>query len=117
MSNTSVKNEHKLFSSPIVAVAATTTIANVGVSSQVHYIGARYYTSSAGTTTVTPGAGTVAVAGLDEATNQWTDSAGTLACTDVTDKETITANVTSIRGVPTGITTATHWQLFSSSNV
>jgi hypothetical protein len=117
MSNTSVKNQHKMFNSDIVTVATTAVIENMGTAAQTHYIGARYYSDSAGTPVV-PGAGTITIEGLDEATNQWTDTASTLLCTDITDKETITANVLSIRGVPTvAITTATHWQLFSSSNI
>lgn len=111
-----IEQQHKLFTSPIVTVATNTVISNIQDDLENHYIGARYYSDAVGTPVV-PGAGTILVQGLDEATNQWTNTASTLACTDVTDKESITANVTSIRGVPTGITTATHWQLFSSSNL
>lgn len=111
-----IEQQHKLFDSPIVTVATTTVISNIQDDLETHYIGARYYQDAAGTL-ITPGAGTVQIQGLDEATNQWTDTAGTLTCTDVTDKQTVAGNVTSFRGVPTGINTATHWQLFSSSNL
>ena len=116
MGRNNIDQQHALLDSPIDVVANTLVIPNVEVNLEKHYIGVRYYSDAVGTP-VTPGAGTVAIQALDEVTNQWTASASTLTCTDVTDKETITANVTSIRAVPTGITTATHWQLFSSSNL
>jgi hypothetical protein len=117
MGSYSIDQQHGLFKSIISTVATTLTITGVEKATETHYIGVRYYTSSAGTTPATPGAGTVVIEVLDEATNQWTATASGLTSTDVTDKQTHTGNVTGVRAVPTGITTATHWQLFSSSNL
>lgn len=116
MGRNTIAQQHGLYDSAIDVVGNTLTITNIDSNMENHYIGVRYYSDAAGTP-VTPGAGTVAIEGLDEATNQWTATAGTLDCTDVTDKESIQGNVTGIRAVPTGITTATHWQLFVSANL
>jgi hypothetical protein len=81
-----------------------------------HYIGVRYYSDAIGTP-VTPTAGTVVLKVVDEATNQLTATTAGLTATDITDKQTYTGNITSMQAIPTGILTATHWQLFSSSNL
>jgi len=116
MGRNTIDQQHALYDSPIDVVANTLVIPKIDKNLEKHYIGVRYYSAADGTP-VTPTGGTVAIQALDEVTNQWTASASTLTCTDVTDKETISANVTSIRAVPTSILTATHWQLFSSSNL
>lgn len=117
MGSYSIDQQHGLFKSIISTVATTLTISGVEKAAETHYIGVRYYTSSTGATTVTPGAGTVVIEVLDEATNEWTATAAGLTSTDVTDKQNHTGNATGVRAIPTGITTATHWQLFSSSNL
>ena len=108
--------EHNLYSSGIDVVANTLVITNILRDLENHYIGVRYYSDAIGTPVV-PGAGTVVIEGLDEATAQWTPTQAPLVSTDVLDKESINGNITGLRAVPTGITTATHWQLFSSSNL
>ena len=116
MGRNSTDLQHKLYDSVIATVATTLTITNISDDLENHYVGVRYYSDSAGTP-ATPGAGTVVIEALDEATNQWTPTAAGLTSTDVTDKQSLVGNVTGVRAVPTGITTATHWQLFSSSNL
>lgn len=107
---------HKLYSSAIVTVA-TDIIQVVSPIFTDYQVGVRYYSDAAGTP-VTPGAGTVAIQRLDEATNQLTAVTGSpLTGTDVTDKVVESANSLQIKAVTTGITTATHYQLFISANV
>lgn len=107
----------QLYKSDIVTVATTATITGMSPVSVNHFAGCRYYSDAVGTP-VTPGAGTVAIQGLDQTTNQYTDFTATpLTCTDVTDKATAAANITEVKATPAGITTATHYQLFVSSNV
>lgn len=111
-------SQHKLYDSTIETVATTITDASLLDDLETHYIGMRYYADDAGAVTATPGAGTVAIQVLDEATNQWTAVTGSpVDATDVTDKVTHTGNITGVRAIPTGVTTATHMQLFSSSNL
>jgi len=116
MARNSIDQQHALYDSVIATVATTLTITGVEENLENHYIGVRYYSDAAGTP-VTPTAGTVVIKVLDEATNQLTATAAGLTATDVTDKQTYTGNITSVQAVPTGILTATHWQLFSSSNL
>ena len=116
MGNNIIDQSHALYSSTIETVATTLNITGIDANLENHFIACRYYSDAAGTPVV-PGAGTVVITGLDEATNQQTLTAAGLDCTDVTDKESINGNITGARAVPTGITTATHWQLFSSSNL
>lgn len=118
MGRLTIENQHKLISSSIVAVAATATVTKISGNFENLYIGMRYYADSLGAATATPGAGTVVVEVLDEATNQWTAVTGSpLAGTDVLDKGTYTGNATQVRAVPTGLTVATHMQLFVSANI
>ena len=80
--------------------------------------GCRYYSDAGGTTTIIPSAGTVAIQGKDATTDQFTDMSGTpLTANDITDRVSATANLTEVRATPTTITTATHYQLFVTSNV
>jgi hypothetical protein len=116
MARNTIDQQHALYDSVIATVATTLTITGVEENLETHYIGVRYYSDAVGTP-VTPGAGTVVIEALDEATNQWTATAAGLTSTDVTDKQSYLGNVIGVRAVPTGITTATHWQLFSSSNL
>ncbi|MEE8599096.1 MAG: hypothetical protein V3S69_06255 [Dehalococcoidales bacterium] len=116
MSRNTIGQQHALYDSVIATVATTLTITGVEENMENHYIGVRYYSDAAGTP-VTPTAGTVVIAVLDEATNQWTATAAGLTSTDVTDKQSHAGNVIGVRATPTGILTATHWQLFSSSNL
>ena len=117
MGNNIIDQSHALYESTIETVATTLNITGVDGNLENHFISVRYYADAAGAATATPGAGTVVITGLDEASNQQTLTAAGLDCTDVTDKESINGNITGVRAVPTGITTATHWQLFSSSNL
>lgn len=117
MGNNIIAQSHGLFQSTIETVATTLNITGLDSNLENHFIGCRYYADALGAATATPGAGTVVITGLDEATGQQTLTAGSLDSTDVTDKESINGNITGVRAVPTGITTATHWQLFSSSNL
>jgi hypothetical protein len=108
----------QLYKSEIVTVATTITIAGMSPTSVNHFAGCRYYADSAGAATAVPAAGTVAIQGLDATTNEFTDFATSpLTSTDVTDKTSATANITEVKAVPTGLTTATHYQLFVTSNV
>jgi len=116
MSRNTIEQQHALYDSAIATVATTLTITGIDANLENHYIGVRYYSDAIGTP-VTPGAGTVVIAVLDEATNQWTATAAGLDSTDVADKQNYVSNIISVRATPTGITTATHWQLFISSNL
>ncbi len=112
------ETQHRLYTSDIVAVAATATITGAVKHFEDYYIGMRYYADSAGAATAVPGAGTVAIQVLDEATNEWTAVTGSpLTGTDVTDKVIHAGNAIGIRAVPTGLTVATHMQLFVSANL
>jgi hypothetical protein len=112
-----IESRTQLYKSDIVTVATTVTITGINPATITHFAGCRYYSDAIGTP-VTPGAGTVAVQGLDRTTNQFTDfNATPLSATDVTDKVDATANITEVKAAPTGITTATHYQLFVTSNV
>lgn len=117
MSHNTMDQQHALYDSAIATVATTHTITPVNDNLENHYIGVRYYSDAVGTP-VAPTGGTVVLEVLDEATNQWTEVTGSpLTASAITSKGTYTGNVIGVRAVPTGLLTATHWQLFSSSNL
>jgi hypothetical protein len=110
-------NRHRLYSSDIDVVG---NVISVNVASHLisFKLGCRYYSDAAGTP-ATPGAGTVVLERFDEATLQWTTitTGSPLTATDLTDKGSEVENSTKFRATASGVTVATHYQLFISGNV
>ncbi len=99
------------------AVADTLTITGLSEVPVNGFAAARYFADAAFTTPATPGAGTVLIE-VKLATNDQgvTVTDGTLTATDLTAQASWQSNITGVRATPTGLTTATHYQLFASMN-
>jgi hypothetical protein len=98
-------------------VAATLTISSVSEIPVNSYAACRYFSESTFTTPATPGAGTVLIEVKLATNDQWvTVSGGTLDATDASAQASWQGNITAVRATPTGLTTATHYQVYAAMN-
>lgn len=106
----------RVIDSNVEAVADTIEIATVAPSIPHTFISVKFWTSSAGDTPATPGAGTVTV--TVRTINSHVFEAIPSNVIDATGATTISVNgnVEEIRLVPAGLTTATHWSAHVSQN-
>lgn len=106
----------RILNSDVEAVADTIELEGVAPSIPHTFIGVKFWTSAAGTTLATPGAGTVTVQVRTINSQIFEDIPDNVI--DATGATTISVNgnVEEIRLVPAGITTATHWSAHVSQN-
>lgn len=80
-----------------------------------NFVSVKYYDSDpaiTGANEVIPGAGTITLSASIIANNKYVDlTDNVLDCTDITDYTTFMGGANTVRAVPSGITTATHYLL------
>jgi hypothetical protein len=98
------------------AVAETLSISTSSVPVN-SFAACRYFADAARTIPATPGAGTVLIEVKLASNDQWVlVTGGTLDGIDLTAQASWQGNITAVRATPTGLTTATHYELHVSMN-
>lgn len=119
---TDIAKRHKnkdftLVESEVVAVADTIDLTGLAADYPHNFLGVQFFADAAGETPVTPGAGT-AVVTVETINNENVFEAIPDSTIDATAPTTVSwdANSKSVKIVPTGITTATHWKAVWTGN-
>jgi len=107
--------DYAVFQSDIVALAAEASIAGIRSDLSNCFIGIKYFADSEGAAPATPGAGTVqlstvSISSLSEDLGSAVDATGNAVTV-------AQGNFVSVKGVPTGLTVATHYRITISQNV
>lgn len=109
--------DYRQYTSDVTAVASTVTQDFIDPARPHCFVGIRFFDDAAGTIMATPTAGTVLVE--VQTINSYPDFQDVISNEiDVTGQCTIDwgANTKAVRATPTGITGATHYQMFVTGN-
>lgn len=111
------KGPMRKIQSDIEVVADTITITGLTSEMAHNFLGVQFFADSAGAAPATPGAGTIAVSVETENTTPVFEDPPDPAI-DATAPDTLTwsGNTKSVKLIPTGITTATHWRALWTGN-
>lgn len=107
----------ELHESDVTAVADPVTLEGLPVQLPHLFLGIQFFDDAGGTSQVTPGAGTVAIA-AETVVNPGVFEGIGGSPMDATAPTTLSwdSNTKSARATPTGITTATHYKIIVSAN-
>ncbi|MEE8113954.1 MAG: hypothetical protein V3T23_06330 [Nitrososphaerales archaeon] len=118
MPTTTEHGSYTQVTSDIVTVATTITLDGIDVIKPHCFAGVQFFTDGTGGTPATPGAGTVTIT-VKTINSTPIFEAVPSNVIDATDIGTVSfaSNTTSVRALPAGVTTATHYRMVVTCNL